>query len=374
MSELQAVKEGLAAKAPDLCAALFPEGRIRYGKFYVGDLQGNPGRSLVINITGESSGLWKDFATGEGGSNLLELIHRRNGGGDFSAALAEARAWLAGSGPAAGATPGTQGDDRGRAREKNRPVQCRDLSCGTRTDFSHLVALLGIDVHAVEMASSDGTLRFFDHPANGRCWSVLDATFCRADPNLCASGTAHIRKPSLVRQDRRLDGKPFVFQDESVGKGRTVGSAGRPVARFPLRPYVVLCEGSSDFLAAHHLILVESLEDLFSPVALLGAANRIHRECLPEFSGRTVLAFPDYDNAGTAGVTRWEGQLSGIASSFKVFDYAGLRRSDGEPIKDLRDFLRIGEEDWQTDWEVRNPLSCFIAKTSAIKTGKTHHV
>jgi hypothetical protein len=68
-------------------------------------------------------------------------------------------------------------------------------------------------------------------------------------------------------------------------------------------------------------------------------------------------------------MTTWEGQLSPIIESFTVFDYAGLRRDDGAPIKDLRDFLRICTDDWEADREVRDPLHAFTHKV-----GKENHV
>ncbi len=40
---------------------LLPRGTFRGDKFYVGDVQGNKGKSTVIELTGERAGLWKDF-------------------------------------------------------------------------------------------------------------------------------------------------------------------------------------------------------------------------------------------------------------------------------------------------------------------------
>jgi hypothetical protein len=232
MSEnLIALKERLAERALDLCEHLFPEGHCRYGKFYVGDLDGNPGRSLVITVDGGNVGLWKDFATGVGGSNLLELLHQRNGGQDFVGAIKEAREWLE-SGGSEGSDPRASGQPRAMGNKKRQPVDLKGLVRGTRRDVRTLAELLVVGTEALEIAMDDGVLRFFDHPANGRCWSVLDASFATVGLScLCSSGTAQRRGPSFVRQDRRLDGKPFVFSDGSTGKGRTVGSPSYPVGR-----------------------------------------------------------------------------------------------------------------------------------------------
>jgi hypothetical protein len=247
------------------------------------------------------------------------------------------------------------------------------LEEGTPKDFSNLAELLGVSISAIRSVSDDGTLQFFDHPVNGRCWSVLDATWeSDATGRRCSSGNAHFRKPSRVRQDRRLDGNPFVFSNGSQAKGRTIGSPTFPVARFPLNSHAILCEGSSDFLAAYHLIHVESLPHAFSPVAILGAANRIHDEVLEKFSGRSVLAFPDYDRAGTCGMCRWEKQLRNTTAKFRIFDYGNMRRNDGESIKDLRDFVHVSVDDWEDSGEIRTPLGHFFTNSNPFMEGKTN--
>ena len=99
--------DGLSADAQVLRAALldrleavlhylFPRGRIRGGKFYVGDVEGSPGKSLVVELDGPRRGLWKDFSNDDGGDVLdiwamsrgLSTLH------DFPAVLNEVRQWL----------------------------------------------------------------------------------------------------------------------------------------------------------------------------------------------------------------------------------------------------------------------------------------
>ena len=74
----------------------FPHGRVRGNQFTVGDVQGAPGKSLVVELAGERRGLWKDFATDEGG-DVLDLWARSGGGDvrvDFPRILEEIRQWL----------------------------------------------------------------------------------------------------------------------------------------------------------------------------------------------------------------------------------------------------------------------------------------
>ena len=49
---------------------LFPYGKIRNPHFVIGNVQGDAGESLKIELTGPKIGMWHDFATGEGGDIL----------------------------------------------------------------------------------------------------------------------------------------------------------------------------------------------------------------------------------------------------------------------------------------------------------------
>jgi len=49
---------------------LFPLGRIRHPHFVIGNVQGQEGESLKVELTGSKIGMWHDFATGEGGDIL----------------------------------------------------------------------------------------------------------------------------------------------------------------------------------------------------------------------------------------------------------------------------------------------------------------
>jgi hypothetical protein len=208
-----------------------------------------------------------------------------------------------------------------------------------------------IGANGLWLASKDGILRFFNHPTNGRCWCVVD-------------------KKSRVRQDRRLDGEKFILKDGSTAKSRTLGSPSYPIGLPTDKPIIGIVEGSSDILAAYELIYAEGLEEEVAPVAMLGAANRIHLDALPDFRGKFVLGFPDYDAAGKIGMFTWEKQLRGIVGVFRVFDYAGLFRDDGHPINDVRDFLRVNVDQWENDATIRSPFGTFIAQL--VEEGKIY--
>ncbi len=75
---------------------LFPRGKRRGSQFYIGNLQGEPGDSLVVELDGPKRGVWIDFATGESG-DVLALWASTRGYTlpvDFSELLEDAGDWL----------------------------------------------------------------------------------------------------------------------------------------------------------------------------------------------------------------------------------------------------------------------------------------
>lgn len=46
---------------------LFPNAKIKGNKFYIGNIHGDKGDSLVITLSGQHKGKWKDFSTNEHG-------------------------------------------------------------------------------------------------------------------------------------------------------------------------------------------------------------------------------------------------------------------------------------------------------------------
>ena len=64
------LKDRLHGRLREALEYLFPNGRVRNGKFHVGDVRGNKGDSLVIDLSGAKIGMWYDFATSEGGDIL----------------------------------------------------------------------------------------------------------------------------------------------------------------------------------------------------------------------------------------------------------------------------------------------------------------
>lgn len=80
----------LRGSAEAFCMALLPGGRKINHEWVCGSLSGEPGKSLSVNLR---ECMWKDFSTGEGGADLINLIAAVRGIGQGQAKR-EAEEWL----------------------------------------------------------------------------------------------------------------------------------------------------------------------------------------------------------------------------------------------------------------------------------------
>ncbi|MFT0532418.1 phage/plasmid primase, P4 family [Castellaniella hirudinis] len=101
-----AIHSDLMARLESVLGTLFPAGKIRQGRFCIGDTFGSEGESLEVVLAGEKAGLWTDRATGDGGDifDLIALQAGVNASVDFGAVLSLA-ADLAGHIPVSPTTP-----------------------------------------------------------------------------------------------------------------------------------------------------------------------------------------------------------------------------------------------------------------------------
>ena len=95
-ADTQALRDGLLDRLESVLLYLFPSGRIRGNKFYVGDIDGAPGKSLVVELDGPRRGLWKDFADDDGGDLIAAWAKSRglSTQHDFPRIADEIRQWL----------------------------------------------------------------------------------------------------------------------------------------------------------------------------------------------------------------------------------------------------------------------------------------
>lgn len=90
------LKSRLHIRLKEALYHLFPFGVAQRERFYIGDIRGTKGESLVVDLSGPKAGMWHDFATGEGG-DIIALwagscgmdAHR-----DFPAVVSVIQEWL----------------------------------------------------------------------------------------------------------------------------------------------------------------------------------------------------------------------------------------------------------------------------------------
>jgi hypothetical protein len=110
------IKSRMLVNIRGVLSYLLPGGAFQGGKFLVGDVQGNRGDSLSVELAGPKAGMWHDFATGEGGDiiGLWAAVSGRDTRTDFPAIMDDIREWLDGRSR-------TLHDDRA-AQTKSPPV------------------------------------------------------------------------------------------------------------------------------------------------------------------------------------------------------------------------------------------------------------
>lgn len=68
--DFEGLKRQLLSQSRSLVAAWLPGGKVRGSEYICGNLHGEPGESLKVNL---DSGMWSDFATGHKGGDLISL-------------------------------------------------------------------------------------------------------------------------------------------------------------------------------------------------------------------------------------------------------------------------------------------------------------
>ncbi|ABK45259.1 plasmid and phage replicative helicase / plasmid and phage DNA primase [Magnetococcus marinus MC-1] len=94
--EKEEIKARLQSQIESVLYHLLPAGKVRHGQFFIGDVEGNPGESMKVELTGEKAGVWYDHAAGSGG-DILDLWARSRGMDtrtQFRDVMDDVRGWL----------------------------------------------------------------------------------------------------------------------------------------------------------------------------------------------------------------------------------------------------------------------------------------
>lgn len=90
--DITELKRMLADRAQSVAEYLLPRGKKEGAEWRAGSVNGEPGQSLAVHLSGQKAGVWADFNGGEGG-DLLDLWCKAKGCA-LSEALEQARSFL----------------------------------------------------------------------------------------------------------------------------------------------------------------------------------------------------------------------------------------------------------------------------------------
>ncbi len=90
------IKDRLHIRLREVLFHLLPNGKIRNGRFVIGDVNGSKGDSLSIELSGNKIGMWHDFATGDGGDilSLWGVVHGMDHRSQFPEIVSSIHSWL----------------------------------------------------------------------------------------------------------------------------------------------------------------------------------------------------------------------------------------------------------------------------------------
>lgn len=197
-----------------------------------------------------------------------------------------------------------------------------ELVTGTEATWKAFAKIRGLTFPAVHAAVHAGILRF-----------------TRAKGHKCFVITDNARKAGEIR---RIDGEVFpngrkVYGLPGVDKSWLVGADWLP--ELPKSKHVLLCEGSTDFLAAwnaYSRYRRAGGQNSWLCLALLGASGKtLHTDSHEHLACRKVRLAPDGDDAGAKMAERWGTMLSGMGCEVEVLEMPQGR--------DIRDMIEAGE-------------------------------
>lgn len=231
---------------------LFPAGAVEKNVFKIGDVSGNAGESLHVELTGSKKGLWIDHATGEGGDilALFAAAHSLDTKHHFSEVIRILKPWLGVRSAATAETRAPYAD-----RTKKKPPEDKLGPHTGKWDY---------------------------HDAKGK----LIACVYRYDP----------------------PGKKKVYLPYNVATGKYEAPDPRPLYNIPSilkADAVILCEGEK---CAENL----NKSGFCATTAMNGANAPIDKTDWSPLKGKTVYLWPDNDTSGKTYMQRVAQALKGF--------------------------------------------------------------
>lgn len=206
------------------------------------------------------------------------------------------------------------------------------------SDAVKLAGKLRLSVNAIREAQERGLLTFTKH-RDLPCWRFGD------DRNGCF---------------RRLDCEPFIIgktivkaASECSGEAwhRLIGLD--DIVRNDRRDVLLIGEGSKDALAALHFANAEASLQTVGLAVALGVGLRLLPEDINRLQGRRIRIIGDDDAEGQSSCNRIGRAMVHVAREVQILRLCGLRRADGEPVKDLFDLTQVDYDDFERNRDLR---------------------
>ncbi|MDA9830715.1 toprim domain-containing protein [Akkermansiaceae bacterium] len=265
--------------------------------------------------------LWHCFSgCGGTGGTVIDLHARLNGIDAKTSDCIKGAAEIAGISPAEEAMPEPIAR-RIEPKAKAGISWPSELLTGSEQTWKAFAQKRKLSFSAVHAAVHAGILRFLK-TRGLQCFAITDES-------------------ERAGEVRRIDGKEFkcgkVYSLLGVDKSWMIGASF--LRKTKMETPVLICEGSTDFLAAFDAYARYRKgggKRSWLPLALLGASSKkLHPDLHQQFKGRMVRIAPDGDEAGEKMGDHWGEMLSSMGCAVEV-----LEMPKGQ---DLRDMLESGE-------------------------------
>ena len=293
-------KDALNGRAEEFAHWLFPAGHLKGGEWQIGSVGGEAGKSLCIRVRGSKVGVFKDFATGDSGNNLVELLAQAKRI-EFKHALRECADWL-------GAPL-----DRHNSTSPPTPI-CQSVSNGLPSPMSASDCERALAMAAT--LRSDSSL--CERIARARNWRVETIVELTYEPSLgWASGKLAFLYESGVKLRSRQDGERIIhwaFGKPWLWRGGFLWG----------RSTIYICEGETDCIS---LIDAGLEKDGHTLAVGIPSATTFAAEWAQLFRGKDVILAFDSDPAGEQATRRISSLLKPVVRELKRLNWGGLQHA-----------------------------------------------
>jgi hypothetical protein len=256
----------LGDRIDQLVGELLPAG-VREGPYYyVGSIAGEPGRSMVVELSGKRQGKWTDYAVGrgvpEGAGDALDLVAQCAYRGDKGKAVAWSKQWLGLSDatPEEIQTRKAEAEARKKEQQRQAAAEAKRKSASAVTIYHAAkpiagtpaeLYLKGRGIDFSGLVRYPGALRFHHELWNGeskRHWPALVAAITDIDGNTIAVHRTWLE----IHGDGRVTKAPLKEPKMSLGgfKGGAIhlwrGASNKPFRDAIAGETAMVAEGIED--------------------------------------------------------------------------------------------------------------------------------